>query len=170
MKITIYYLTFICSIFILLTIGCESSDLQKSSYKNKEKIAQRGIDDCSECPNVDDCCCLLRYTGLATVTLKICGTTDGDAATCMADVDGCETIDGLSHSQFTLSTGSQIELFCMLMVRGFCVENLGSGTANLQLTCQVGQTSPQTLNISIPGFGRKCYQTNAECEVEECGH
>lgn len=151
--------------------GCEQkADLTKSAPSDLEQLSTRGVDDCSECPNMDDCCCKLTYTGIPNVTLKICGTTDGDATTCQADVDGCETIDGLSHSSFVLSSGEQIELFCMLMVRGFYIENLTSNTVNLTLTCQAGATSPQTLIISIPGNSRKYYQTNSECEVEECGH
>ena len=169
MKNNNFFIILICSIFIFGSTGCERTDLQKSSPNDSVKIEPRGIDDCSECPNMDDCCCSLTYNGSSQVMLKICGTTDGDAITCQANQDGCETIDGLSHSEFTLNPDDRIELFCMLMVRGFYIANLTANTVNLQLTCQFGTISPQVLNISIPAFSRKYYQTNDECEVEECG-
>lgn len=162
---------FITVLLSFLVIGCEQqADLTKSAMKDIIPLSTRGVDDCSECPNMDDCCCKLTYSGSGTIMLKICGTTDGDATTCQDDVDGCETIDGLSHSYFELSPGEQIELFCMLMVRGFYIENLTGSTVNLTLTCQSGALSPQTLIISIPAYSTKYYQTDSECEVEECGH
>ncbi len=103
MKSNHFQLILLCVSLIAINFGCEKADLQKSTPNDRVKITSRGIDDCSECPNIDDCCCRLTYTGSSEVMLKICGTTDGDAITCQADQDGCETIDGLSHSHLLLA-------------------------------------------------------------------
>ena len=161
----------ILTIFSFMYLGCEEKvEILKFSSTESGKITTRGITECSECPNLDDCCCNIIYTGSIEVLLKICGTTDGDAVACQADIEGCETIDGLSHSQFSLSSGDRIELFCMSMVRGFYIENLTGSTVNLTLTCQAESLGPQTLIVSIPAYSRKYFQTDGECIVEECGH
>jgi hypothetical protein len=168
MKYSLIINIMICFFLLSISSGCERAEIQKSSVRNNEKITPR-VEDCESCPNVDDCCCSVTFLSGSTSTYKLCGTTDGDAVNCSVDEVCNGTINGLEHTLFTLnSTTNTHELFCMAPNTAFAFANVLGGAASIQLTCQHGQTSPQTVNVVFTGPGRKYYAVNGDCEVSEC--
>jgi hypothetical protein len=169
MKNSIFLLLCTCSCLIFLTLGCDETQLQTPSLSETAKIDLR-VDDCEDCPNMDDCCCVLTITSGAPKNYKLCGTTDGDATTCEVDPapGSCSTIDGLQHSFFTLTNMEPTELFCMAPNTSFELRQLSAGMATLTLTCQVGETNPQTVNITFTGQDRRYFEVNGDCEVSDC--
>lgn len=151
--------------------ACERTELQKS-INDSEKIKQRLVEDCEECPNMDDCCCALALVNPQNeITIQLCGTTDGDQATCDAGdpPGGCEEIDGLGQSSFTLNEGQPRVYFCMQEVHGLLIKaTVVSGTVNLTFTCQVGLANPQTINIQFTSTGSKFFEVSDGCIVGEC--
>jgi hypothetical protein len=169
MKNFIFLLLRMSSCLIFLTLGCDETQLQTPSLSGDAKVDLR-VDDCEDCPNMDDCCCVLTYVSGVQGEYKLCGTTDGDATTCEVDPapGSCSTIDGLQHSFFELKSGETTELFCMAENTAFELRKLNGGNASLTLTCQVGETNPQTVNITFTGQDRRYFEVNGDCEVEDC--
>jgi hypothetical protein len=120
---------------------------------------------------MDDCCCVLTFVSGDEGNYKLCGTTDGDATTCAVDPapGSCPTIDGLQHSFFELDSDDDLhEIFCMAENTAFELRRFTTGGATLTLTCQVGQTNPQTVNITFTGPGKRYFEVNGDCEVSDC--
>ena len=169
MKNLIYIPIFISVLFSFLYTGCENADMHKSSIEDTRKITNRHVDDCDECPNMDDCCCTLTLIFGDEIMFQTCGTTDGDAATCDTETPmGCETISGKWNSTHTLSNTEPTVHFCMAEISGFLLKSLTAGTLILTLTCQTDQTNPQTIQITFTGPGSKYFEVNGDCVVTEC--
>jgi hypothetical protein len=157
-----------CSCLIALTYSCEKAEIQKSVPNDSEKITQRLVDECDDCPNMDDCCCQISWVSGEQLEIDICGSTDGDVASCSDDLGTCSTIDGRKSSTFILNMNNPRELFCMMENRGFRIKYYGSGTANGNVSCQYGQLAPQSINFQFNGPGTKAFSTDGECELEQC--
>ncbi len=154
---------------VFMTSSCETAETQKTTPSGNEKITKRVVDECEECPNMDDCCCTLTLLTSNAVMFQTCGTTDGDASTCDTETPmGCETISGKWNSTFELSTSEPTVHFCMAEISGFLLKSVTAGTVVLTLTCQTDQTNPQTIQITFTGPGSKYFEVNSDCEVSEC--
>src|SRR6187402_1886928 len=113
MKNLVYIPIFISVLFSFLYTGCEKADLQKSSALDDQKITERYVDACNECPNEEDCCGRILFVSGGSIFFYTCGTTDGDAGACSDAVDGCMTIDGVKNSEIPMSTVNEYRLLCM---------------------------------------------------------
>src|SRR6187455_2525111 len=101
-----------CFCFMALSYSCEKAELQKSIPNDTVQVDPRG--DCLDCPALNECCCIIEWTGGVGGYFRLCGTSDGDAVTCEIDPSPCEyDIDGLQHSMFFLDGDNPTHNFCM---------------------------------------------------------
>jgi len=102
--------------FILGTVSCEKTDIQKPLNNDNSKIGFRNVpDDCSDCP-VNDCCCAVVWTsGQSPTTLNFCGTDDPDlsANECkVGDVGACNDIMGYAINRTVSSSDPHKPFAC----------------------------------------------------------
>jgi hypothetical protein len=173
MKNTIFYLTFICSLFILSMIGCEKSTDQ-STTKNamrEDMLNTRAIEECADCPNGSDCCCVIQLVSTDNpLSLTLCGTTDGNTTCSTSAPSPCSSITGGGQSK-TLSSLDTKLLFCLAPGNSLAVTNNNtSGIAIITITCQHDITNPQTVLDTIPFGFTHFYLTNGSCVTSECIH
>ena len=156
----------LCFGCLILSLGCDKADIQKSLPKDDPKLTSR-TDDCEDCP-VNDCCCAVVLTGGVTppATVTLCGTDGPRLSTteCGPIEAGACTIMGYTLDR-TLTSGSPRGFFCMAPNTAFCLQ--GPVNAQLSITCQVGQTSPQTVNVTL-GASKVYYTVNGDCELVSC--
>jgi len=158
---------FISVLFSFLYTGCEKADLQKSTVLDDKRITERYVDACNECPNMEDCCGRILFVSGSSISFYTCGTTDGDAAACSDAVTGCMTIDGVKNSEIALDSGYR--LVCMEENHSFYLRvSAVTGTVVLNITFQHGQTSPQSINVSISSPGTYAFTVDGDCEVMQC--
>jgi hypothetical protein len=166
-KVHINY-TIVSLMLLILGYSCENADLNKPVVSDSQKITERYVDDCEDCPNMDDCCCEVTWVSGNQIEFEICGTTDGDAAACSDDIDPCSTIDGLKNSAESFSSTSDRMLFCMVEGQSFTIKALNTLGATLNVGCQYGQLNAQSINVVFNGPGTKAISVNGTCEVEQC--
>jgi len=152
-------------IFLFISTSCEKSDLINSNTK----ITTRShcVDDCTDCP-VDDCCCSITATSGGAVALTFCGVTDPclSSIPCSATAGTC-TISGYELYGGINFGGVQTELFCVRKGSAFSIQpTSGSGTA--RMTCQLGQTNPQTVNITWNSPNKVYYSVDNSCVLTSC--
>jgi hypothetical protein len=147
---------------------------EKSGYTNEiglndnQRISNRTVEDCEDCPNITDCCCAVELQDDDDViTLHLCGTSDGASA--CTGLDNCGATFTGGGQQFTLQLGDSRRLFCVGQGNSFWIRNLHpSKPADLYITCQAGLTSPQIDTISIPSSLYWYYDTDNSCELTYC--
>ena len=163
------FLYILCFCLVSLSYGCEKAELQKSSTIDNHKITERWVEECGDCPNVDDCCGRIQLISGEYIEFETCGTTDGDAATCSDDIDGCLEIDGLINSFIKIFEEDRL-LFCMEENHSFILKviDIPIGGVVINITCQVGSISPQSINVPITAIGTYVFSVNGDCEIEQC--
>ena len=161
---------FISVLFAFLMSGCD----QKA-----EVVILHPLDDVKivyrSCPNGGDCACYIAFKNPSSndeVTVTICGTTDGNAASC-SEPDPpvtCEVIDGLAHSGITLNDDYPRHQFCMETEHGIRIDAVPmNGPDTLIISCQDGVLNADTTMIIIHYPATRVYiRTTAECEVPRC--
>lgn len=170
MKITYNFFIFITLLLSFLMIGCE----QKAEFANalpqyEHAITNRYVDECGDCPNMDDCCGRILFASGIAISFETCGTTDGDAAACSDNLGTCLTIDGLKNSSTTMDDVDEYRLICMEEDHGFFIKVTSvTGTVVLNITLQHGQLSPQSINVTITSTGTYGFSVNDDCEVSQC--
>jgi hypothetical protein len=104
------------------------------------------------------------------IYVELCGTTDGDQATCNAGSvpSGCEDVDGKGQSSHLLDIDEPRALFCMQEFHGLLIKGTPVGTVDLVLTCQYGQLNPQSVNIQFTSSGSKYFEITDSCVVSSC--
>ena len=163
---------FICSIFIMGTTSCERTEIQKSFPKDDSKITSR-TDDCNDCPD-NDCCCEIEWISGSTLTYEICGATGNRLSTspCGPIANPPGSCPGVLQTYylgpFNLSQSPSNQLFCVPEMATFLLNVTGSGTASIGITCQLGQTSPQTIITSVSATNRYYFDTDGSCEIALC--
>jgi hypothetical protein len=156
---------------LCLTYSCEKADIQSTSTTSNVKITNRWVDECGDCPNVDDCCCRIELISGEFIEFETCGTTDGDVATCTDDLDGCFEIDGKKNSNAELIEIIQPRLlFCMEENHSFIITvfDLDPNGVVINITCQAGSIGPQSINVPISAPGKYAFSVNGDCEIEQC--
>ena len=169
MKSNQFQLILFCFCLIVITFSCEKADLQRSTVLDDKKITERWVDECGDCPNIADCCCAITLVSGTSITFETCGTADGDAAACSDEIMGCLEIDGLKNSSTTLFEEDRL-LFCMEENHSFLVKVsfVSTGGVVLNITCQVGALSPQSINVPITSIGTYAFSVNDDCEISVC--
>lgn len=153
---------------LCLTYSCEKAELQKTVSSDNPQITPR-VDDCDDCPNVDDCCCSISIQSGQSGDFQICGTTDGDATICSDDSSCSYDVNGYQHSFFTLTGNDLTQIFCMAPTTAFWIKRTSpTGTTHVTLTCQHGQGSPQLINFTANSPFKRFYDVSAECELTGC--
>ena len=168
MKDRDFLFNFICSLFILMTISCDKSDLQKSLSNDDSKLTTR-TDDCEDCP-VNDCCCSIEYVSGNGVQIEVCGTTGPEIGTSTCgpiDIGSCITISGYYWGPFYVDFSNNKYLFCMAENSSFMINAL-AGSTSVKITCQEGLLAPQTVTPTLTVFNRYYYTVNEDCELEAC--
>ena len=170
MKNTHVFPILVCMLSLFLMTSCDKTELQKSS-KEDLKVTTR-TDDCDDCP-VGDCCCRIVYTSGPGVVLQMCGTTGSRLSTeqCGPINDPpspCPAI-GTSYilGPFTISSGSTSQYFCVPTNAAFMIGAI-SGSTSVSITCQSGQTNPQTINTTLTSANRYYFETDGECGLSGC--
>ncbi len=167
MKNNHYFYILLTLLLSTLMIGCEQkTELANALPHDDLAITNRYVDECDDCPNMDDCCCEISWVS-GSVEFELCGTSDGDGAACSDIISGCTTIDGLKNSSITFAS-SQSKLFCMAESQSFIIKNLGSSSGTLNVSCQYGQLSPQSINVVFTGPGTRVVSVDGDCEVSQC--
>jgi len=150
---------------MIFATSCDKADIQKSLPNDSAKITTRS-DDCENCPAEDCCCRIVSQSG--TTNLTFCGTTNPEWSTfeCTVDLeDPCPDIIGYYWFASLSGTGDD-EFFCVAKNSSFMVGV--ASASSLTISCQVGQTSPQIVNLT-PTAGEKFYFTVDEsCELSTC--
>jgi hypothetical protein len=161
MKFTPSFIILLLSICFL--VSCEKSDLQTSLLLDQENISTRS-DNCNSCP---DCCCSILLTGGAIfgTTITLCGTTNLGSEECGFETTNCSVINGATETIF-LTPGVPRKFFCMSPNSAFSIASSVVG-AQVTITCQYGQTSPQTINITFGSPPKNYYSVNGDCEIED---
>ena len=150
-------------------ISCEKAEILKSSVKDDKTITLR-TDDCDDCP-VNDCCCEIVVTS-GSVTLEICGTTGNRLSTnsCgpVTNPPGsCNPVPSTYYlGPIILGMGGS-QIFCV-PVNSTIMFNVTSGNANVDITCQKGQSTPQTVSTSFSLGNRYFFGTDGDCVIGPC--
>ena len=162
-KLNIFIL-FCMSIMFLMT-SCDNSEMKSSVSSGDIPILPRG--NSQDCPDDDVCCCSVELDDTQSAGIRICGAEDATTF-CAGTHSGCGIVpfNNLGFD-FTLSTGSPIENFCMEEGSGFYVLNLGNQTT-VDITCQRGQGNPQTVNVPLAANERVYFTVNTSCEIITC--
>jgi len=151
--------------------GCEKADLQKSTPNDTVQIEPRG--DCLDCPAMDECCCIIEWTGGDPGYFRICGTSDGDAVTCEIDPSPCDyDINGLQHSMFLLNSTNTTHNFCMNENAAFQIYRfaLPTGATSVRINCRRNQLNPGWTMETFNDEDRSSYDVNGSCNLEgPCG-
>jgi hypothetical protein len=168
MKINNYFPIFICMISLFVFSSCEHAELQRSSSNTNEKINTR-TDDCDDCVTAD-CCCIIEWVS-GSGTIQLCGTVGNRLSESLCgpitDVGTCFDIEGYYLGPFILNSGNLYQLFCMDESTSFMI-NAYTGPVTVTITCQVDQTNPQTINVTLQGGNRYFYSVSTGCVVEDC--
>jgi hypothetical protein len=158
-----------CFILVLMsfTIACDKSEIQKAALKIEAR--DHCIDDCDECPP-DDCCCTVELLSGGPTTLHFCGTTGPCLSTMVcgaASLGNCPDISGFRES-ITLLNTSDRDLFCAAKNAPFGI-SVASGTPTIRITCQTGQTNPQSVTITLNTPPDKPFwSTGNDCSLTNC--
>lgn len=166
LRLSIIFACFLTGFFY---ISCE-----KSGYTNEmeltdnQRISNRTVEECEDCPNAGDCCCAIESQNPDDfITLQLCGTSDGAGACSGSAACGSSFIGG--GQQITLQMGDYRKLFCMGQGNAFWIKNLSMTTpASIYLTCQHDLTAPQILSITIPANSTYYYETVNACVLSGC--
>ncbi|HEY3384947.1 MAG TPA: hypothetical protein VGK46_00465 [Saprospiraceae bacterium] len=165
------FLYILCFCLVSLSYGCEKAELQKSIPNDTVQIDPRG--NCIDCPGMDECCCIIEWTGGDPGYFSICGTSDGDAATCEIDPSPCENdIDGLQHSMFFLGPNDLTHNFCMNENAAFQIYRFASpsGATSVRFHCRRNQFNPSWTTETFNEEDRSSYDVDGSCILEgPCG-
>jgi hypothetical protein len=152
---------------LLYIIGCENAEIQRSSPNDSEKITQRVVASCDDCP-VDHCCCSVEsQTHTDVLSLRFCGTSDGASGCTASGPSPCNSISG-GGQLIGLDQNGFRKLFCLSPGNAFSVTNLSGSTADIYLSCQYNLTSPQIVPISIGNTQTVYYDSDSGCFLSQC--
>jgi hypothetical protein len=161
-------ITLLCLGILAISLGCEKADQYNTSSSDTSSnlpIDTRG--ECEECPDEDECCCLVYLYHDDGAAIALCGTSDG-AGSCSGSCSAGSFSNGL-HTTTLSSGGPQGLAFCMLKERAFWIENTdGSDHADLKITCRNDFVGAQTLTIHLDPTERMYFQTDDECFLSSC--
>jgi len=157
----------ICCLMMIFATSCEKADIQKSLPKDDSQITSRA-DNCDNCP-AEDCCCRVILTSGTSAPLYFCGTTNPEWSTneCSILLENCPDISGYYWLETLDYLFNPDEFFCVAENSSFMI-GIGNGSVSLTLTCQYGQSLPQTLNISLSNGQKLYYTVDENCELSEC--
>src|SRR5690606_631309 len=137
-------------------------------------------EDCEECP-VEDCCCTILYPSnipLDTFDLYFCGTTSPSITTTPCAISGIGNCPDISGSYIEIiELGGMINRaqFCAALGQTFGITNLPVApqppitSLVVGITCQSGETSPQTIYVDLMDPAAKAYFTLLNnCILETC--
>jgi len=148
----------VCFMATLLNSGCEKADLQKSLTKDGA-ITPRTT--CGNCP-VNYCCCAVERLD-NNIDLELCGVYSFDTSpTPCSDTWGNCTISGYLLPISLMGSGDY-EIFCAAASSAFRVKSSITGT--VRVTCQYGQVSPVSTDLTFPGTSY--VYINGSCEVSQ---
>jgi hypothetical protein len=156
---------------MIFSISCDNAELHRAINIAEEPVNVR-TDDCEDCP-VDDCCCEITYVSGASITLEICGSTGTRLGTrpC-GPVDSPGSCPDIGSSfylgTFVISSGSTSQIFCVPENASFLINAVAGGSTVVDISCQKGQVSPQTIPATLVATNRYIFETNGDCEVSEC--
>ncbi len=164
--------TFI-NLMICLSMGfmaaCEKAEVQKSNLATDPKLENRTVDDCMDCA-VTDCCCSVTLLSDAPVEIQFCGTSTPfisniDCST--ENVGMCNDISG--HIEYiVLDPQFDTDTFCVQQNTPFGII-YANINAQIRITCQVGQATPQTQVITLNTPPNKPYWVvDGDCELTPC--
>ena len=164
-------------ICMFISTSCEKADLQKpTALKHVEGRGGCPIQDCDECPD-NDCCCSIELLSIpqggVPVALELCGTSGPCLSTMSCSAGGvgmCPDINGFVENITLIGQGSTA-MFCVPQNSpfGIILASPTTQTHQVRLTCQAGQTPPNTVTITLNQPPNKPYwQTNGECELTSC--
>jgi hypothetical protein len=167
MKVLNFMLMILCIGLMAGTYGCEKADLQKST--TVEKPISPRVDDCEECPNEDDCCCFVWLEENETeATLRFCGTTDGTGP-CSGSTPCDPDPNGGQQTIILDADTNPGQHFCVALAGSFWIYNPNmSDDADVLITCQAGELSPQIIHRTVPADGTIYLDTNGSCELSDC--
>ena len=177
MKNTMYFLAFFSLLSAATYLGCEKFGIPPADEVLLESpatpfpatgaLADRA-DDCGDCP-VDDCCCGIELLTDVSVTIELCGTSDGPSDCGPFDPGGsCSTVQGGGQSFNLIFSTNPRGVFCMDKNADFMIGNTGNNAIQIRVTCQNDLTNPQSDTITIPAQTRVYYHNDGDCEVDPC--
>jgi len=160
-----------CMFSMFVISACEKAEIQKTTTSTVPIHSRFAcpVDDCDDCPPAD-CCCSVQLLSAPPATIHFCGTS-GECVTDMAcsaeNVGNCPDINGFKEI-FTFQNQFQTELFCVPKNAPFGI-TFSSGTHQVRITCQVGQSNPQFVTMTLNTPPDKPYwSTNDNCELTNC--
>ncbi|MEP6648121.1 MAG: hypothetical protein ABJC12_13610, partial [Saprospiraceae bacterium] len=153
--------------FLMLAYGCEKADIQKSVVTDDKKIETRAA-NCDNCPT-GDCCCHIIMTDGDGALLTFCGTTNPELSSteCMVHMQNCPDISGYYWISALNPLSNPDEFFCVPKNQSFMV-GIGASSASFTLTCQYGQSLPQTLSFSLNSGQKLYYTADSDCVLSAC--
>jgi len=163
-----YYLS--CCLLITILFSCEKADIQNSTQVDHSKIHPRSVPNCGYCAITDCCCSITLLSDDDNINIELCGTSSPDISDepCYAEsVGSCDVVQGyIEYVSLPLQNSSA--LFCVQKNTPFGI-TYASGFPQVRLTCQVGQTAPQSvvINLNTPPF-KPYWMVNGDCELVSC--
>lgn len=145
MKYSLFAFIFLCTIFSLVPIGCENTELQKSISIDDQQIMPRTT--CNDCPQ--NYCCSSVQSLQGSILLTFCGVTSPNVTTTSCtDTWGNCSISGYELNM-SLGASPATEIFCVAPNSAFSVSSTGTGS--VRITCQYGQLTPVSIDLYFPG-------------------
>jgi hypothetical protein len=156
-----FHIILLCLAGFALTIGCEKAILQQD-----QSISSRG--DCDECPENDECCCAISLQATDDEAfLLICGSTSGFSTCYKPGTTGCDAFNGVTYT-ITLFDDDRLP-FCALISGPFWIKNTSTtDDAEVIITCQNGETTPQTIQVDLGPTEERYFENNGSCEIGPC--
>lgn len=152
-------------------IACDNTDIPVHHAKDGQSLTNR-TEDCTDCP-MNDCCCMMEYqSGAGDLFIEFCGSTGLRLSTEVCELDNppspCDPIEGYYLGPVPLNGTITRQLFCMDENSSLVINVTGSGSVTVSITCQVDETSPQTINVTLTAGNRYFFNADGSCEIEQC--
>lgn len=155
---------------LFITTSCEKADLQKSTQVDHSKVHPRSVPNCGYCAITDCCCSITLLSDLENIDIELCGTSSPtiSAMECLAaSLGNCDPIEGYVE-YVVLEEQNSSALFCVQKNTPFGII-YSDLSPQVRLTCQVGQSAPQSvvINLNTPPF-KPYWMVNGDCELVSC--
>jgi hypothetical protein len=174
MKNNNIFLIILLSLVIpFIMTSCEKSDVQTNKFQadSTHQITNRSnIDDCEDCPN-DNCCCVVELIDGSPANLLFCGIyTAMIGSTCgpFSPPSPCGTVSGLSSTINLGMSDPARQLFCLATGGSFRVQNIGTETVQIRITCQSEEVDPDWETIELEPTDIFYFDSDSGCFLVEC--
>lgn len=144
--------------------SCQSDEIRTGIEMSETSVSAR--DECDPCDGMNECCCFVQLRAGTSVSLHLCGTSNG-ASACSGSAGICNSPMSGGGQVITLSDADSKKIFCMLEQHAIRIINQ-STTDNAVIRIGCNTTSILPIDYTIPPQDSVKAEVNATCEMSDC--